>query len=181
MAATSSSTVFAADGVDAATSQVTGGPPVVAGSIESPAECKLFMSIPSCACSPVPSLALVGGIRADAGADTDEQFRMLRRKPQPAMVMTMKETTSLNISVAESEAKLEASACHPRVGGEATSTLMTRCLILAMCSRNLRRTLFQKLSTHEAVKKSCTRNLSIDTILITSPHFYKYLYFSYNY
>jgi hypothetical protein len=97
------------------------------------------------------------------------------------MVMTMKETTSLNISVAESEAKLEASACHPRVGGEATSTLMTRCLILAMCYRNLRRTLFQKLSTHEAVKKSCTRNLSIDTILITSPHFYKYLYFSYNY
>ncbi len=54
MAATSSSTVFAADGVDAATSQVTEGPPVVAGSIESLAECKLFMSIPSCACSPVP-------------------------------------------------------------------------------------------------------------------------------
>jgi hypothetical protein len=31
---------------------------------------------------------------------------MLRRKPQPATVMTMKNTTSLNISVAESEAKL---------------------------------------------------------------------------
>ncbi len=54
MAATSSSTVFAADSVDAATSQVTEGPPVVAGNIESPAECKLFTSIPSCGCSPVP-------------------------------------------------------------------------------------------------------------------------------
>ncbi len=54
MAATSSSTVFAADGVGAATSQVTEGPPVVAGSIESPAECELFISIPSCECSPVP-------------------------------------------------------------------------------------------------------------------------------
>ncbi len=54
MAATSSSTVFAGDGVDAATSQVTEGPPVVAGSIELPAECKLFILIPSCGCSPVP-------------------------------------------------------------------------------------------------------------------------------
>ncbi len=82
---------------------------------------------------------------------------MLRRKPQAAMVMTMKKTTSLNISVAESEAKLDASSCHPLVGGEATSTLMTRCLILAIYCRNWRITLFQKLSTHEAVKKSSTR------------------------
>jgi hypothetical protein len=51
MAATSSSTVFAADDVDA---EVTEGPPVVAGGIELPAECKLFISIPSCGCSPVP-------------------------------------------------------------------------------------------------------------------------------
>ncbi len=54
MAATSTTTVFAADGVDAATSQVTEGPPVVPGSIELPAECKLVISIPSCGCSPVP-------------------------------------------------------------------------------------------------------------------------------
>jgi hypothetical protein len=93
----------------------------------------------------IPSLALVGGIRADAGAHTDDQFRMLRRKPQPAMVMTMQKTTSLNISVAESEAKLDASSCHPFVGGEATSTLMTRSLILAIYCRNLRIALFQKL------------------------------------
>ncbi len=54
MAATSITTVFAADDVDAATSQVTEGPPVVAGSVEPPAECKLFISIPSRGCSPVP-------------------------------------------------------------------------------------------------------------------------------
>ncbi len=54
MAVTSSTTAFAADDVDAGTSQVTECPPVVAGSIELPAECKLFMSIPSCGCSPVP-------------------------------------------------------------------------------------------------------------------------------
>jgi hypothetical protein len=82
---------------------------------------------------------------------------MLRRKPQPAMVMTMQKTTSLNISVAESEAKLDASSCHPFVGGEATSTLMTRSLILAIYCRNLRIALFQKLWTHKAVKKSSTR------------------------
>jgi hypothetical protein len=40
------------------------------------------------------------------------------------MAMRLKKTTSLNISVAESEAKLDASACHPVVGGEATTTLM---------------------------------------------------------
>jgi len=68
------------------------------------------------------------------------------------MVMTMKKTTTLNMSVAESEAKLEGSASHPLVGGEETSTLMTRCIILAICSTNLRRTLPQKLSTHEPVK-----------------------------
>jgi hypothetical protein len=54
MPATSSTTAFAADDVDAATSQVTEDPPVVAGGIELPAECKLFISIPSCGCSPVP-------------------------------------------------------------------------------------------------------------------------------
>ncbi len=43
MAATSSTTVLAAGGVNAATSQVTEGPPVVAGRIELPAECKLFI------------------------------------------------------------------------------------------------------------------------------------------
>jgi len=61
---------------------------------------------------------------------------MLRRKPQPAMVMPMKKTTSLNISVAESEAKLDASAYHPLVGGEATTALMARWLILAIYFRN---------------------------------------------
>jgi hypothetical protein len=54
MAAISSSTLFAADDVDAATSQVTEGPPVVAGSLELPADCKLFISIASCGRSPVP-------------------------------------------------------------------------------------------------------------------------------
>ncbi len=58
MAATSSTTAFAADDVDAATSQITEGPPVVAGGIELPAECKLFMSIPSCGCSPVPTVPI---------------------------------------------------------------------------------------------------------------------------
>jgi hypothetical protein len=52
------------------------------------------------------------------------------------MMMTEKKTTSLNISVAESEAKLDASACHPLVGGEATTKLMARCLILAIYFRN---------------------------------------------
>jgi hypothetical protein len=52
------------------------------------------------------------------------------------MVMTMKKTTSLNISVAESEAELDASPCHPLVGGEATTTLMARWLILAIYFRN---------------------------------------------
>jgi len=61
---------------------------------------------------------------------------MLKRKPQPAMMMTKERTPSLNISLAESEAKLDASACHPFVGGEATSTIMTRCLILAIYCRN---------------------------------------------
>jgi hypothetical protein len=82
---------------------------------------------------------------------------MLRRKPQPAMVMTMKKTTSLNISVAESEAKLDASACHPLVGGEATTTLMARWLILAIYFRNSRIALFHKLSAEQAVKQPSTR------------------------
>jgi len=51
MAATSSTTAFAADDVDA---EVTEGPPVVAGSIKLPAESKVLISIPSCGCSPVP-------------------------------------------------------------------------------------------------------------------------------
>jgi hypothetical protein len=61
---------------------------------------------------------------------------MLRRKPQPVMVMTMKKTTSLNISVAEFESNVDASACHPLVGGEATTTLMARWLVLAIYFRN---------------------------------------------
>jgi hypothetical protein len=93
---------------------------------------------------------------------------MLRRKPQPAMVMTMKKTTSLNISVAESEAKLDASACHPLVGGEATTTLMARWLILAIYFRNLRIALFHKLSAEQAVKQPSTR---IDqSTTYSSPH-----------
>ncbi len=40
------------------------------------------------------------------------------------MVMKMKRRSSLDISVAESEAKLDASACHSLVGGVATSALM---------------------------------------------------------
>jgi len=155
MAATSSSTVFAADDVDAATSQVTEGPPVVVGSIGSPAECKLFMSIPSCGCSPVPIVPTPS--KRKEGFST-----------QLAMMMTTKKTTTLNMSVAESEAKLEGSACHPLVGAETTSTLMTRCLILAICSKNLSRTLFHKLSTHEAVKKSSTRNYQYTPY--SSPH-----------
>jgi hypothetical protein len=70
--------------------------------------------------------------------------------------------------VAESEAKVDASACHPLVGAKATSTLMTRCLILAICSTNLSRTLFHKLSTHEAVKKSSTKNYQ--STPYSSPH-----------
>jgi hypothetical protein len=72
------------------------------------------------------------------------------------MVMTMKKTTSLNISVAESEAKLDASACHPLVGGEATTTLMARWLILAIYFRNLRIALFHKLSAQQVVKQPST-------------------------
>jgi hypothetical protein len=73
------------------------------------------------------------------------------------MVMTMKKTTSLNISVAESEAKLDASSCHPLVGGEATTTLMARWLILAIYFRNLRIALFHKLSAQQAIKQPSTR------------------------
>jgi len=80
---------------------------------------------------------------------------MLRRKPQPAMVMTMKKTTSLNISVAESESNVDASACI--VGGEATTTLMARWLILSIYFRNFRIALFHKLSAQQAVKQPSTR------------------------
>jgi len=82
---------------------------------------------------------------------------MLRRRPQPAMVMRMKKRTSLNISVAESEANLDASSCHPLVGGEATTTLMARWLILAIYFRNLRIALFHKLSAQQAIKQPSTR------------------------
>ncbi|CAK9198113.1 unnamed protein product [Sphagnum troendelagicum] len=70
----------------------------------------------------MPSLAIDGGTLADAevGAAPDDWFRMLRCRPQPAMVMKMKRTSSLGISVAESEAKFDALACHPLVGGVAT-------------------------------------------------------------
>jgi hypothetical protein len=47
---------------------------------------------------------------------------MWRCRPQAAMVMKMKRRSSLDISVAESEAKLDASACL--VGGVATFALM---------------------------------------------------------
>jgi hypothetical protein len=40
------------------------------------------------------------------------------------MVMKMKRRSSLDISVAESEAKLDASDCHSLVGGVATFALM---------------------------------------------------------
>jgi hypothetical protein len=49
---------------------------------------------------------------------------MWRCRPQAAMVMKMTRRSSLDISVAESEAKLDASACHSLVGGVATSALM---------------------------------------------------------
>jgi hypothetical protein len=45
-------------------------------------------------------------------------------RPKAAMVIKMKRTSSLDISVAESEPKLDASACHSVVGGVATSALM---------------------------------------------------------
>jgi hypothetical protein len=40
------------------------------------------------------------------------------------MVIKMKRTSPLDISVAESEAKLDASACHSLVGGVAMSAVM---------------------------------------------------------
>ncbi len=40
------------------------------------------------------------------------------------MVMKMKRRSSLDTSVAESEAKVDASACHSLVGGVARSALM---------------------------------------------------------
>ncbi len=80
--------------------------------------------------------------------------------------------------MAESEAKLDASACHPLVGGEATTTLMARWLILAIYFRNWRIALFHKLSAQQAVKQPSTR---IDqSTPYSSPHG-KYLYWSYHY
>jgi hypothetical protein len=84
------------------------------------------------------------------------------------MVMTMKKTTSLNISVAESEAKLDASSCHPLVGGEATTTLMARWLILAIYFRNLRIALFHKLSAQQAAKQPST--IIDQSTTYSSPH-----------
>jgi hypothetical protein len=49
---------------------------------------------------------------------------MWRCRPQAAMVMKMKRRSSLDTSVAESEAKVDASACHSLVGGVARSALM---------------------------------------------------------
>jgi hypothetical protein len=49
---------------------------------------------------------------------------MWRCRPQAAVVMKLKRRSSLDISVAESEAKLDASACHSLVGGVATSAVM---------------------------------------------------------
>ncbi len=49
---------------------------------------------------------------------------MWRCRPEAAMVMKMKRTSSLDISVGKSEAKLDASDCHSLVGGVATSALM---------------------------------------------------------
>jgi hypothetical protein len=45
---------------------------------------------------------------------------MWRCRPQAEMVMKMKRRSSLDINVAEFEAKLDASACHSLVGGVAT-------------------------------------------------------------
>jgi len=50
------------------------------------------------------------------------------------MAMKMKRRSSLDIRVAESEAKFDASACHPVVGGVATSVVMK--LSLAIYSGN---------------------------------------------
>jgi hypothetical protein len=50
------------------------------------------------------------------------------------MVMKMKRRSSLDIRVAQSEAKFDASGCHPLVGGVAMSAVMK--LILAIYSGN---------------------------------------------
>jgi hypothetical protein len=49
---------------------------------------------------------------------------MWRCRPQAAMVMKMKRRSSLDISGAESEAQLDANACHSLVGGVAKSAFM---------------------------------------------------------
>ncbi len=72
---------------------------------------------------------------------TDNRFRIWRCRPQAAMVMKMKRRSSLDISVAESEAKLDASACHSLVGGVATFALMK--LIPAPISKDSRETVSQ--------------------------------------
>jgi hypothetical protein len=72
---------------------------------------------------------------------------MWRCRLQAAMVMKMKRRSSLDISVAESEAKLDASACHSLVGGVATSALMK--LIRATIFQANSRT-FAKLSGSKA-------------------------------
>jgi len=49
---------------------------------------------------------------------------MWRCTPQAGMVMKIKRRSSLDISVAESEAKIDPCACDSLVGGVATSALM---------------------------------------------------------
>jgi hypothetical protein len=59
-----------------------------------------------------------------AFSNIPHRFRMWRCSPQAAMVMKMKRMSSLAISVAESAAKLDATACHSFVRGVATFALM---------------------------------------------------------
>jgi len=127
----------------------------------------LYPHATSFAYSNIPSLALVGGILDDpeVGAATDDVFRLLRCRPRPAMLMKIKRMISLDISVAESEIKPDARACHPLVGGVAMSALMK--LILApISSSNLRN--LAKLSGHLAVKKALTKKISVHTIINSS-------------
>jgi len=59
-----------------------------------------------------------------AFSNIPHRFRMWRCRPEAAMVMKMKRTSSLDISVAKSGAKLDASDCHSLVGSVATSAVM---------------------------------------------------------
>jgi len=81
---------------------------------------------------------------------------------------------SLDISVAESEAKPDAKAWDPPVGGVATSAFMK--LILApISSSNLQN--LAKLSGHLAMKKALTKKTSVHSIINSShnrPSFYSH-------